>query len=268
MTEQPQYGRALHLRPLAVGVAALAALVLAGCGTPSAAPTTPVDPGGATESPAEVVEEEPRDVDLAAFAVPDVNEWQTIAQDPNSVVGQQVIVFAEVTQFDGATGPSAFRGYVGPSQPSMRAELTTNTMLRGNADLLEGLAPGDVVQVHAKVAGGSGAGSRVTPELEVFDLENVGYRDLADDVDLGTPVRNPDGSINVPITITNSSHRTMDYRVDLVAESGDGTVHMGTATARLEFLGAGQSAAATVSFREALPPEALIKLASVSRSAA
>lgn len=263
MPEQPKNGLAPNLRRLA-GVA-MAALLAAGCGSPSPTPTTPVGP--VTEQPA--VEDEappPREVDLDAFVSPDANAWQTIAQDPTAAVGEQVVVFAEVTQFDGATGPSAFRAYVGPSQPSMAAELATNTMLRGHAELLAGVQTGDVVRVHAEVVGGTGSGSRVTPELEVFDLEVVGYRDLAEDVELSQPVRNADGSVDVPATITNSSHRTMDYRVDLVAENASGTVHMGTSTARLGFLGAGQSAATTVTFREALPSDAVIKLAAVSRT--
>jgi len=69
----------------------------------------------------------------------------------------------------------------------------------------------------------------------------------------------------VPVTVTNTSDIVMTYSVDVVAESPDGTLQLGTASAYVDNLAPGQSAPTEASFYEDLPADAVIKVVSVER---
>lgn len=265
MIEQSHRSRASVVRAsVALGAATALALV-AGC-APS--PTPPADAvADPVVTPDATDEPTADDVDLAAFVTPTPAEWTAIVEDPAVAIGMQVLVFAEVRQFDGSTGPEAFRALVGPSQPAEKSELSTSALLTGHSDVLSELVNGDVVLVHGEVAGASEAVGDVIPELRVYAIESVGFRDLLQDVVVSAPVR-AGGGVDVPIAITNSSHMAMNYTIDLVAESADGSLHLGTASAGVSYLAPGQAANTAVAFGGGLPPDAVIKLASVRRGAA
>jgi hypothetical protein len=127
---------------------------------------------------------------------------------------------------------------------------------------------GDVVLVHAQVTGtfgGTTAATNRVPERQGYAVEQVGYRDLSADVALGAAVTGG-GGVTVPVTITNSGDVTMEYRVDVMATSADGTQNFGTITARGTGVIAGQVAQVSVRFPGALPSGVVLTVAGVTRA--
>ncbi|GAA3231638.1 DUF4190 domain-containing protein [Oerskovia jenensis] len=211
-----------------------------------------------------------QDVDLTSFTAVDAAAWAQIAKDPEAYVGDKIVLYAEVTQFDAATGSDSFRAGTGAEQPSSPFELDVNTLLSGDRSILADVTVGDVLKVHAIVEGATTydtvmGGGMTAPVLEVAAVEDVGFKDLSGDVALGAPVAQEYGGVTLALTVTNSSTVQMTYSVEIVAESPDGTSQLGTASAYAENLGPGQSAAVTADFYEDLPPDAVFRIASVDR---
>jgi hypothetical protein len=224
---------------------------------------------GDTAAPDDAAEPAPV-VDLTDFTPVDSTAWSQIAKDPDAASGQKVVVFAEVTQFDSATGTDSFRANTGARQPSAEFELETNAVFGGNGDSLADVTQGDVLRVYAEVSGSleyetAIGGSTVVPSLDVVSVERVGYLDITGDAVLGTPSWAEYGGVDVPVTVTNSSDTVMTYSVDVVAESPDGTTQLGTAGAYVDNLAPGQSAPTEASFYEDLPADAVIKVVKVER---
>lgn len=276
MSDEPNRSSNLDPRVL-VGVGAAAVVIVVAVlvlmlnqgggsadGPPVASPTGEQQP---QPEPTEVQEEPEPDVDLEEFETLERGAWESIAADPEAAAGERIVVFAEVRQYDGATGSAMFRAYVGTSHPAARGELPTNTIVTGNPEVLGDISYGDLLRVHAEVTGARGGGGSEPPdpELRAYAVEVIEYRDLVEDVTLGDPVRDGDRVV-VPVSIENSSDRTMNYRVDLVAESADGSQQLGAATARVEFLGPDQSANVEATFRQALPSDAVISIVRVERA--
>lgn len=214
--------------------------------------------------------ESTQDMDLSAFTAVDTAAWAQIAKDPEGYVGDKIVLYAEVTQFDAATGSDSFRASTGAEQPSGPLELDVNTLLSGDRSVLTDVTVGDVLKVHAIVEGATTydtvmGGGMTAPVLKVAAVENVGFKDLSGDVALGTPAAQEYGGVVLPLTVTNSSTVQMTYSVEVVAESPDGTVQLGTASAYAENLGPTQSAAVNAEFYEDLPPDAVFRIASVDR---
>jgi hypothetical protein len=202
-------------------------------------------------------------VDLARFEDLDRDAWAAIDRDPAAAAGRQVVVYAVVTRvFVAAAG--TYAASVATSHPAGASE-GTPAVLRGDPEEVGDVAPGDVLRVHAEVAGtyaGSTGGSVLLPELRVVASELVGPYDLSADVTLGAPVRGA-ATVVVPVTVTNSADTVMDYTVDLVATGPDGA-EAAIGQARIGVLEPGQSAGAEV--RMALvPADAQITLAAVTR---
>ncbi|MHA7132219.1 hypothetical protein [Oerskovia turbata] len=214
--------------------------------------------------------ESTQDADLTSFTAVDAANWAQIAKDPEQHVGEKIVLFAEVTQFDAATGSDSFRASTGAEQPSAPFDLDVNTLLSGDRTILADVTVGDVLKVHAIVEGATTydtvmGGGMTAPVLEVAAVEVVGFKDLSGDVALGTPVPQEFGGVALALTVTNSSADQMSYSVEIVAESPDGTTQLGTASAYAQNLGPGQSAAVTADFYEDLPPDAVFRIASVDR---
>lgn len=105
-------------------------------------------------------------------------DWALIAKDPDSHVGEAVIVYGEVTQFDSATGTGQFRANIdGVKHPVSYgfADYPTNTVLSGDAATLGNLVQGDLFQADAVVAGSVSyqntmGGSLSAPKLTVLKV--------------------------------------------------------------------------------------------------
>lgn len=110
------------------------------------------------------------------------HDWALIAKDPDSHVGEAVIVYGEVTQFDSATGTGEFRANVdGVKHPVSYgfADYPTNTVLSGDVSALGNLVQGDLFQADAVVAGSVSyqntmGGSLSAPKLTVLKVTVIG----------------------------------------------------------------------------------------------
>ncbi|TRW44522.1 hypothetical protein [Georgenia yuyongxinii] len=262
-------------RMVLLGVGIVAALIvvigIATSGGDESAPAstdagTTAAPAGGDPAAAEQAEE----VDLAAFAAVDSATWAQIAKDPDAAAGQKVVIFAEVTQFDTATGAESLRANVGAVQPAAEFELETNSIVGAQDDLFAAVAQGDVLKIYAEVDGSLEyetqiGGSTVVPALTAVAVEAVGYLDITGDAVLGTPVWGEYGGVDLQVGVTNSGVETMTYVVDVVAESPDGTIQLGTATAYVENLAPGQTANVEANFFEDLPADAAFRVVKVER---
>ena len=173
----PQYGAAVQPPPRnrrrkwpwIVGVPVglfVALLVLVGVAAPPtpSAPSTPAAP-------------------LAPATSISDREWAQIAKDPAAHTGDRVVVFGEVTQFDAATGTTAFRANVDGVEHKPEygfADYPTNTVLTGEEDLLKPLVQGDLFKAEVTVAGANSydtqiGGSTTAPELTVTKLDVIGH---------------------------------------------------------------------------------------------
>jgi hypothetical protein len=208
--------------------------------------------------------------DLADFRPIDASAWDLIARNPDSAVGDTIVVFAEVTQFDAATGTDTFRANVGATRPAAEYELETNTILSGDEAVLNDVVAGDVLEVHAVVAGAVDyetqiGGSTTVPLLAVAQVENVGFADLSKDVKLGTPSRDEFGYVTIIATVTNNGTETFTYSVEVVAESKDGTTSYGTGSGFAESLNPGQKTTVSIDFFDDVPPDAVFRVGPVDR---
>ena len=224
------------------------------------APTV-VEDGSAGEAPAP---------DPADFVRVDAAEWASIAEDPDKAEDRAVIVFAEVTQFGSDTGPDRFRASAGVDRPGAEYELQTNSLFVGDEALLDDVATGDVLRIHAVVTGSLEyetqlGGVATVPVLEIAQLKDVGFADLSKDVKLGTAEANELGWVSLPATVTNSSSQTFTYLVDVVAESKDGSTSYGTGTGLVEHLKPGQKKEVMVEFLDEVPADAVFRIEKADR---
>lgn len=208
--------------------------------------------------------------DLADFVPVDAGTWDAVAKNPDGAEGDMIVVFAEVTQFDAATGTDTFRANVGVDQPAAEFELETNAVLSADEVLLSGIVAGDVLKVYAVVAGSLEyetqiGGATTVPLLAIAKVEDVGYADLSKDVVLGAPARDEFGYLTIPGTITNSGSKPFTYSVDVVAESSDGATSYGTASAFADNLNPGQNTNVTFDFFEEIPDGAVFRIATADR---
>lgn len=208
--------------------------------------------------------------DPANFQSIDASAWDLIARDPDDAEGETIVVFAEVTQFDAATGTDTFRANVGADRPAAEFELETNTILSGEAAVLDEVVAGDILKVHAVVAGAVDydtqlGGSTTVPLLAVAKVENIGFADLSKDVKIGKPARDEFGYVKIEATITNSGAETFTYSVEVVAESKDGATSYGTGSGFAESLKPGQKATVSVDFFDDVPADAVFRVGPVDR---
>lgn len=241
---------------------------------PAAAEATPaqaeVEDGASADDESPSPSDEPEEVDLTTFVTIDEAGWAQIAKDPDATAGNKVIVFAEVTQFDSATGSDTFRASVGAEQPAAEFELETNAVLYGDEAALTDVTLGDVLKVYAVVDGSVDyetmvGGATTAPMLRVAAIENVGFRDLKADVKVGEMTRDEYGYVSVPVTVTNTSSTRMTYDVSLAAETADGKTQLATTSAFAENLGPGQTATVDADFFDEVPRDAVFTVTAVDR---
>lgn len=123
-------------------------------------------------------------VPLAPAAPITDREWALIAKDPAAHIGQRVVVFAQVTQFDAATGANTFRGNVGAQKHAASygwvSDYKTNTVLTGDPTVVADVVEGDLIRVEATVDGALSystqiGGSTTVPQLTVTGLKVNGH---------------------------------------------------------------------------------------------
>ncbi|GAA1185585.1 PASTA domain-containing protein [Pseudonocardia alaniniphila] len=80
-------------------------------------------------------------------------DWLVIAKNPDAHVGERVIVHGRVTQFDAATGTTAFRASVDGVRQKQAYDYDTNTLLGGDAADLEDIVVDDEFTAEVTVMG-------------------------------------------------------------------------------------------------------------------
>jgi hypothetical protein len=111
-------------------------------------------------------------------------EWQLIAKAPDSHVGERVIVYGQVTQFDATTGGEGFRanvdGVVHKPQYGY-ADYDTNTLLQSDdASVLADVVQDDLFKAEVTVTGSKSyttvmGGNITAPQLAVTKIETIGH---------------------------------------------------------------------------------------------
>lgn len=185
-------------KSLAVIAGAMVVLALGlagGCG--NTAPTAPatvatsssyVAPEVPPQLPASAYYTEPTPVAVAPVVLAQAHtitdrQWALIAKSPASHVGERVIVFGKVTQFDAATGSSGFRANVGGVKLPVSygfVNYPTNTMLSGDEGGLATLVEGDIFRAEVTVIGPYSydtqiGGSTTVPALTVTAYKVIGH---------------------------------------------------------------------------------------------
>lgn len=110
-------------------------------------------------------------------------DWALIARDPSSHVGESIVVYGQVTQFDSATGRTTFRANVDGVKHPVRygyADYDTNTFLTSvDAASLGDLVQKDLFRAEVVVAGAYSyettmGGTLTVPQLLVTRIEVTG----------------------------------------------------------------------------------------------
>jgi hypothetical protein len=100
-------------------------------------------------------------------------QWREIAMNPAGHVGERIVVYGQVTQFDANAGGTSFRANVDAivhNPDRGLVDYPTNTMFSGDAGILIDLVQGDTFKADATVAGAntyqnSTGGSLTVPQL-------------------------------------------------------------------------------------------------------
>jgi hypothetical protein len=114
-------------------------------------------------------------------------EWKAIARDPDAHLGDKVVVYGRVTQFDSATGPDTFRADVDGVSHSRSYDYDTNTVLTGissmspgeDLNLLRDVFQDDLFRAEVTVLGSLSyetqiGGQTTVPQLLVHEIEVTG----------------------------------------------------------------------------------------------
>jgi hypothetical protein len=152
-------------------------------GTDSSSRTATTTPSSASAAP------QPSAQQPAAPARPaapprgvSAREWAKIAKEPDVHVGEAIIVYGEVTQFDSVTGPNTFRANVdGVKHPVSYgfADYPTNTILTNESADLGDIVQDDLFKAEVVVAGSLSyettlGGSTTVPKLTVKKISVIG----------------------------------------------------------------------------------------------
>jgi hypothetical protein len=154
-------------RPLIVGcsLAVLIGLILFGAAIRNL--TTP-RPVAATSAP----RAEPTGSFSGEFRTLTARQWLKIAKNPDAHLGEAIVVFGKVTQFDTVTGLDTFRARVG----ARRSSYPTPAVLTGDAEGLADLLQADEFQANVIVTGSIRdkpmlEGGATIPRLQIRTLQ-------------------------------------------------------------------------------------------------
>jgi hypothetical protein len=184
--KKPRFGLGARIGTvIALIIGALVVIALIGIAGKSGSTTTTPAAGVTTATTAQV----PAAVAPRAAPAPPApakaitaRDWAKIAKDPNSHVGESIIVYGKVTQFDSVTGTNAFRADVdGVKHPVEYgyASYETNTMLASNGADVSDLVEKDLFKAEAVVTGSLSyettlGGTMTVPQLSVQKITKIG----------------------------------------------------------------------------------------------
>ena len=134
----------------------LGAVATSGSPSPTSAPAADVTPAGSYKN-------------LTS------REWKLLAKDPASHKGKGYVVYGVVSQFDSATGVSAFRANVDGIRHGETYEYETNTLMSGDESALDNLVEDDMFTARVTVVGSSSYDTQIgghtnAPQLSVDSI--------------------------------------------------------------------------------------------------
>lgn len=121
------------------------------------------------------------DADPASFQEIDERAWALVAKNPAAHIGEKYIIFGAVTQFDSATGPSAFRANTGAVQQENWYDYDVNTIVNAaSAAAVADIVQDDLLKMYVKVEGAvtydtSIGGSTTAPKVALKNYEIIGH---------------------------------------------------------------------------------------------
>lgn len=140
--------------------------------------TTPTTKAAAKTSPAKPVT--PRTTSPAAKTSPAATtyrkvssrQWKLIAKNPDAHIGETIVVYGTVSQFDSATGDDGFRANVDAERHAESYEYETNTVLVGDSDRLAAVVEDDLFSARVTVLGSYSydtqiGGNTTVPQLNI-----------------------------------------------------------------------------------------------------
>ncbi|MGC4942001.1 hypothetical protein [Kribbella sp. DT2] len=147
--------------------------------TPTAAPTTTPAPPKPTVTPKPTVAQKPKPVVYKKISA---RQWKLIAKSPDSHVGEHLILYGTVTQFDSATGTDTFRANVDgiKHRPSYGfVDYPSNVILTGTEAALSNLVEDDLFTARVTVTGSLTydtqiGGQTTVPQLRIASLSVTG----------------------------------------------------------------------------------------------
>jgi hypothetical protein len=107
-------------------------------------------------------------------------EWAQIAKSPDQHIGEHVVVYGHVTQFDAVTGTSAFRASLDGIRHRQTYEYDTNAILRArNVGQLDAVVQDDVIRAEVTITGSYSyettmGGTMTAPQMQVEKIEVIG----------------------------------------------------------------------------------------------
>lgn len=146
----------------------------------SASTSEPTNTPAETDEPAEEPTDEATDEATAEPTEPTEyraitqRQWRQIAKNPDAHVGETLIVYGQVTQFDSATGVDTFRADVGGIRDACEYDFCTyptNTILTGDEDRLAKLVEEDQFRAKVTVLGSLDYDTQIGGETTVPSLQ-------------------------------------------------------------------------------------------------
>jgi hypothetical protein len=149
-------------RMIRIGIATAVTLaaVLAGCGGPTTTSTSSY--GGAATSTKPPTEDDvvrahasdPVQQDRTTYHALAPRDFALLVRDPDSHVGEKVVIYGKISQFDAATGKNEFRGDTGPLAPGEGDAYSQNTYLVAPvAGTVANVVEKDQLRMFAEVMG-------------------------------------------------------------------------------------------------------------------
>ncbi|MGV0788368.1 hypothetical protein ABQF33_15780 [Mycolicibacterium sp. XJ2] len=141
---------------------------------PSApAPTVEQQPAG--RRPAQVTTR----LDRSTYATLNQRDFALMAKDPDAWAGRKIVVYGVITQFDSATGATAFRAETGPAPMTDVYDYDQNTVITAyDADMVADYVQKDRVTMYVEVQGAMTyetqiGGSTTVPSLMANIIEST-----------------------------------------------------------------------------------------------
>jgi hypothetical protein len=106
-------------------------------------------------------------------------DFALLVKDPDNFTGDQVVLFAEVSQFDAATGTDTFRAQASNSVREYWYSDGSNVVVMGEPDLLADVVEDDIVKMHVTSLGSMSyetqiGGNTTVPIFAVHIIEVIG----------------------------------------------------------------------------------------------